>query len=349
MGSSPATLRIASSAFVAAFRAVAGADGAMTFAQFMALALYHPQLGYYRRAQHRVGYGRGTDFFTATTSGAIFGELVAAACVQLLRGRDPRAHTFVEIGTEPGGRELKTDAAGTPAGNGRGIMSGVAHPFGDVRTIALGEPIALSGPCVVFSNELFDAQPFRRFVFRAGAWHELGVALRDSSLVEVMLPATSAALEIPQLPSSAPDGYIIDAPVAARDLAARIAAEPWTGLFVACDYGKSWRELAEAMPAGTARAYFRHTQSNDLLARPGEQDLTCHLCWDWLVEALSARGFVSPTVESQEGFFMHHAGELIARTVEAEAARLSQRKLALMQLLHPAHLGQKFQVLHALR
>ena len=118
---------------------------------------------------------------------------------------------------------------------------------------------------------------------------------------------------------------------------------------MAFDYGKSLRELAEETPGGTARAYSRHTQSNDLLAQPGEQDITCHVCWDWLAAALATGGFVAPRVDSQEAFFIHHAADFIAATTAAEAARLSQRKLALLQLLHPAHLGQKFQVLHALR
>ena len=73
------------------------------------------------------------------------------------------------------------------------------------------------------------------------------------------------------------------------------------------------------------------------------------MCWDWLSEALAHAGFAEPKLESQEAFFIRQAGELIAAISTAEAARLSQRKLALMQLLHPSHLGQKFQVLHALR
>jgi SAM-dependent MidA family methyltransferase len=141
----------------------------------------------------------------------------------------------------------------------------------------------------------------------------------------------------------------MDAPFAAAALAARIAAQPWRGLFLACDYGKSWAELSEATPAGTARAYYRHAQSNDLLARPGEQDLTCHLCWDWLAESLSRAGFDRPVLESQEAFFIHYAGEFIATLTTAEAARFSPKKLSLLQLLHPSHLGQKFQVLHAQR
>ena len=120
-------------------------------------------------------------------------------------------------------------------------------------------------------------------------------------------------------------------------------------MFVAFDYGKSWRELAEETPAGTVRAYFRHRQSNALLAQPGEQDLTCHVCWDWLGDALSAHGFDPPVVESQEAFFVHHAAPALSRLTVAEAGRLSSRKLGVMQLIHPGNMGRQFQVLWARR
>lgn len=334
MGSSADSHAPPSVAFIEAFRARADAGGRLGFDRFMELALYHPVWGYYRRPKPRVGYGGDTDFFTASTSGPVFGEMIVAACTQLMAGADPAAHTFVEIGAEPGG----------------GVLAGVAHPFGATRTVQVGEPIALAGACIVFSNELFDAQPFRRFVGRDGKWRELGVWLTpDGTFAEIELPAAPDAALLAALPADVREGYVIDAPLAATALLGQIAAQPWNGLFLACDYGKSWRELAEACPAGTARAYFRHTQSNDLLARPGEQDLTCHVCWDWLADALVRHGFGAPRVESQETFFVRHAAGLLEAIASAEASRLSQRKLALMQLLHPAHLGQKFQVLHALR
>jgi len=329
MGSSPPSSPAPSVEFCAAFRARAGVGGSLTFASFMELALYHPAVGYYRRPGIRIGYGAGTDFFTASTSGPVFGELIVAAVVELLGKHDPREFTFIEVGAEPGG----------------GVLAGVAHPFGATRIVPVGEPPAAAGRCVVFSNELFDAQPFRRFVFRHGTWRERGVALQDGALAEIELPVTAPAA----LPAAATEGYVIDAPLAAAELAGQIAALPWEGLFIACDYGKSWDEITAACPAGTARAYHRHTQSNDLLARPGEQDLTCHICWDWVADALSGHGFTAPTVESQEAFFVRHAGSYIAATTAAEAARFSRKKLSLLQLLHPSHLGQKFQVLHAWR
>lgn len=326
MGSSAST----SPAFATAFLAQSGPSGVLSFADFMALALYHPQLGYYRQDRARVGYAPGTDFYTASSSGAVFGEMVAAACTALLGGEArAREHVFVEIGAEPGG----------------GVLAGVDHPFAAARTVRVGEAPQFNGPCVVFSNELFDAQPLRRFIRRGETWRELGVQLRGEQLQEIELAEVNA----PWLPAEAVEGYVFDAPRAAAELAAVLAVQPWSGLFVAFDYGKSFAELATAAPAGTARAYFQHTQSNDLLARAGEQDLTGHVCWDWLQAALDAAGCTASQVESQESFFIHHAGEFLAQAMAAEANRMSPRKLALLQLLHPSHLGQKFQVLHARR
>lgn len=318
--------------FLRAFAAHAGASGELTFEAFMRLALYDPAVGYYRRTNQRVGYAPGTDFFTASTSGPVFGELVAAACVDLLGDRDPGAHTFVEIGAEPGG----------------GVLAGVTHPFAGLRTLRVGDPLQIAGPAIVFSNELFDAQPFRRFRFRDSRWRELGVRCREGRLEEAELTgAIRPGAEI--LPAVAPEGYVIDAPLAAADLAGDIARQPWTGLFIAFDYGKTWRELIEATPAGTARAYRRHTQSNDLLAHPGGQDLTCHICWDWLVDTLRRQHFEVADFESQEAFFLRHAGRYIAPAIADDAARFTRRKQSLLQLIHGSHLGQKFQVLHGLR
>jgi SAM-dependent MidA family methyltransferase len=348
--------------FLELFRDRAGPAGTMTFAHFMQLALYDPSLGYYRQPCRRVGRAPGTDFFTASSS-PLFGELVAAACISLLAAHHahPRDFTFVEIGAEPfddGSGEPSRTAQGRP---GSSVLANTPHPFGATKTFRLGDPLELNGRCVVFSNELFDAQPFQRFVFRRGAWRELGVALRDDALVEVELaettPAPPALSGVEGLPVTAPEGpapspvegYCIDAPLEAAVLAGQIAAQPWNGLFLAFDYGKTWTELAEATPAGTARAYFRHEQSNDLLTHPGEQDLTCHVCWDWLVDALARRGFTAPQVESQESFFVHHAADFLAKATAAEAGRFSEKKLSLLQLLHPSHLGQKFQALWAWR
>jgi SAM-dependent MidA family methyltransferase len=313
-----------------ALSAVADATGFVRFDQFMAIALYHPTEGYYRQNRERVGRSPSTDFFTASSLGPVFGELVAACCVSLLRGQDPAAFTFWEYGAE----------------TGRSVLDRVDHPFDDVKLVGIGDNLPLTGRAVVFSNELFDAQPYRRFRRAENGWEELG-AIVTTDGIEPEVRALSVAPS--ELPDHTPAGYHIDLPTEARALGATIAAQPWNGLFVAFDYGKSWAELTTATPQGTARAYHRHRQRTELWEAMGEQDLTCHICWDHLADALAAKGFSVDPVRSQESFLVNQAASTLAAIMSAEATRLSDRKSGLMQLLHPSALGQKFQVLSAWR
>ncbi len=302
----------------------------------MALALYHPQLGFYTRDQARVGQSPGTHFYTASSLGPIFGELiVAAACHQLARhGATPAEYAFIEIGAEAG----------------RTVLDGVEHPFRSVQALGVGTDLCLEGPAIVFSNELFDAQPCARFIATPEGWLERGVQIdATGALSEVTRPLPSAQAEALGLPTDVVDGYELDLPRAADALAARIADQPWHGLFMAFDYGKSWHELTRETPQGTARAYFQHRQSNDLLAQPGQQDLTCHICWDTLAAALQKCRFTPDPVLSQEAFFIKNTAEALAKIVAQEATGLSPRKAGLMQLLHPSALGQKFQAITAWR
>ena len=327
-----------SSDFFDIFHAEPGTATGVPFARYMELAMYHPTAGYYTRDFKRVGRDEKADFFTATSFNPVFGELVMAATANLLAPAAPADFVFVEIGAEPGG----------------GILRDLPHPFASYRTISLGQPFVLPEKAVVFSNELFDAQPFHRVVWRGGPgghWRELGVALRGRHLYEVELPAFSPELAAAadRLPKTADENYHIDLPLRTVPLLERIVGQNWKGLFLAFDYGKYWQELAENIPSGTGRTYHRQKMGNDLLARPGRQDLTCHICWDWLEDGLSRVGFGESVVESQESFFSRRAAKVLSVQVAAEASSFSLRKRMILQLLHPANMGQKFQVLHALR
>ncbi|MBI2813708.1 MAG: SAM-dependent methyltransferase [Opitutae bacterium] len=325
-----------SSDFFEIFAAEPGAATGVPFARYMELALYHPTAGYYTRDFKRVGRDEKADFFTATTFSPVFGELVVAACVKLLAPDRPAEFTFVEVAAEPGA----------------GILRDVAHhPFAACRTISYGQPFVFPARSVVFSNELFDAQPFHRVVWREGRWRELGVALHGRHLREVELRELSAELAAyaDRLPKTAEENYHIDLPIRTAPILERIVGPKWRGLFLAFDYGKSWAELAEHCPAGTIRTYYRQKMGNDIYSRPGKQDITGHVCWDWLEDGLVRAGFGETRVDSQESFFMSQASEVLAAITKAEAGSFSPRKRMLMQLLHPANMGQKFQALHALR
>lgn len=324
-----------SSDFFEIFAAEPNATTGVPFARYMELAMYHPTAGYYTRDFKRVGRDEKADFFTATTFSPVFGELVVAATVKLLAPALPADFTFVEVAAEPGA----------------GILRDVPHPFARYQTISFGQPFVFPERSVVFSNELFDAQPFTRVVWREGRWRELGVVLQGRHLREVELPAFSSELSTyaDRLPKTAGENYHIDLPIRTVPILERIVGPRWTGLFLAFDYGKFWAELAEHTPAGTIRTYHRQKMGNDLLNRPGKQDITGHICWDWLEDGLVRAGFGESRVDSQESFFMNQASDKLAAITAAEAGSFSRRKRMVMQLLHPANMGQKFQALHALR
>jgi SAM-dependent MidA family methyltransferase len=333
------------------FAQAAGPEDTLPFDRFVELALYHPDVGYYRRDRPRVGREPGTDFHTSTSVGNVFGTLVAAACASLLGEEAAREHAFVEIGAEPFDSAQGGPFDSAQGGPGGCVVNGIEHPFREARTIRLGDPLRIEGPCVVFSNELFDAQPFVRLVFRGGAWRELGVRLAEGALglIELDEPSLETRELIERLPADPGEGYSLDISPAAARLAAQISAQRWHGLFVACDYGRSWRELTEDSPAGTARAYRAHRQHNDLIADPGEQDLTCHVCWDEIIDAVTRHRFRDEMIESQEAFFIRHAREAVESLVTGAPRGPDPQKLQLQQLIHPTLMGQKFQVLTARR
>src|SRR5690606_23678370 len=128
-----------------------------------------------------------------------------------------------------------------------------------------------------------------------------------------------------------------------------VTASPWHGLLVLFDYGKSWRELTEDTPQGTARAYRHHRQSNGLLADPGEQDLTCHICWDWLEATAAEHAFQDISLQGKEAFNSTHAPAAIEKIVTANTGEFDPHRHSLQELRHPANMRQTFQVLSALR
>lgn len=304
--------------------------GGMTLEAYVDCVLYHPETGYYARRRRRVGRSEETDFYTAASLGSVFARLVLDAA-EALAGNPLEGFSFVEIGPE-------TET---------GILGSVdARPFADCRLIRHGDPLEIPSPAVVFSNELFDAQPFRRLVRDRGRWKEAGVTLAGNTLQPVLL---EPAAPPPALPDDLPDGYTVDWPSGAIALMKRIGAVPWTGLFIAFDYGLDRSTILRDRPQGTARTYAGHTMGGDLLENPGQRDITCHVAWDDLEDVLRQSGFTGITLERQEAFFMRHARKAIESILEPAKIGFSRDKQTLMELLHPDNMGHKFQVLHGSR
>lgn len=304
--------------------------GPISYHDYIELCLYHPTLGYYRRATPRVGRGPATDFYTNTAFKETFAPLILAAAKHVFGKEEGQWESIIEIGPEPGD----------------GIFRDRDQER--FRTIRLEDPFHLEGePALVIANEWLDARPFHRLVYSGGGWRELGIGAEAGELREVALAEFSP--EIPDwldaLPEPAPDGYRIDLPTGAESALKQLLDQPWTGGFLTFDYGTTWPALIRDFPEGTARTYHRHRQGGDLLETPGQRDITCHLCWDRLTRILDSYGCSGTTVQRQEDFFMTHAGTLLSEWFSQPD--FAAKRGILRELLHPAYLGTRFQVLHA--
>src|SRR5687767_15975893 len=76
------------------------ANGSISFARFMELALYCPKIGYYERSARPVG--RDGDFYTSVSVGPLFGELISLQFADWLCGLGGDSATIVEAGAHDG-------------------------------------------------------------------------------------------------------------------------------------------------------------------------------------------------------------------------------------------------------
>ncbi|MCH8473908.1 MAG: SAM-dependent methyltransferase [Opitutales bacterium] len=317
-------------------RAEIGSQGPLRFDRYMELALYHPEFGYYQQKRQRVGKNEETDFYTASTLTDGFTSLLAGALKEKL-GSELSRYTLIEWGTEGGG--LPWEA------NNLNVQK--------ILRIPLGEDPVFPSPAIHFSNELFDAQPFRRLIFTDRFWQEIfvdwdseGQRFFEVSRPSDPLPAN--ALPSP-LPEAQTEGYCIDLPTGANAFLQNIVKPPWEGLFVAFDYGRTWENLLTETPQGTLRAYCRHKQIEDLYQAPGAVDLTGHICWDSMENILQQNGFREIRCERQESFFVKNAPETLKQILTSTEGSLDPLRREVAALLHPSHFGQAFQVLTAVR
>jgi SAM-dependent MidA family methyltransferase len=342
--------------------------GAIPFARFMELALYCPETGYYEKNQDSVG--RRGDFITSVSTGSLFGELLAfqfGQWLQELRIANCESR-IVEAGAHDG--KLAADILNWLKNFRPELFSGIEYwilepsfvrqqwqretlkEFQNIRWhSSLAElPSPLSG--VFFSNELLDAFPVRRLGWNSDAkkWFEWGVALDGEHFIwtkiaipEMELPPSVLQLA-PSLLEVLPDGYITEVSPAAENWwrgAARILGR---GKVLAIDYGyTSENQFSPARTHGTLRAYHLHRVSHDLLANPGEQDLTAHVNFSAIQDAGEAAGLGTELFCPQPQFLTRILGRAVK---EKSFAAMDAKQVRQFQTLtHPEHLGRAFHVL----
>ena len=342
-------------------------EGPVSFARFMELALYHPQLGYYER--HTRQTGRSGDFYTSVSVGSLYGELLAFEFVRLLEAL-PGPVQLVESGAHDG--ELARDILNylrqycpalferlgywiiEPSAARREQQRSKLEPFGGrIKWHAeLSGGLEFRGIC--FSNELLDAMPFHVFRWSASAqhWREWGVGLEPNRLGWAELPSPSDRDTVrllpdvpPELGEVLPDGYAVEVSPAAVNWWGKAACALREGFLWTADYGLTQEEmLRPERKDGTLRGYHRHQATREVLQNPGEQDLTAHVNFSRIIQAGERRGLTTEGL-MQQGLYLKGILERIQQTPEQFPLWTPMRYRQLSSLIHPEHLGRAFRIL----
>jgi SAM-dependent MidA family methyltransferase len=277
----------------------------LPFRDFVELALYHPEFGYYARPGTPIG--REGDFITSPLLSPVFAFTFGKLIDEFLSRAGDVVSQVVDIGCGDGAliRELAKQADSHFFGLDRNL--GRAQPDPRVTYVTSLSEIPPAEVRLIISDELFDALPFARLVQRGEELHELWVTERDGALDWTEHEADPRYHEyFAERGIELEDGQFADVSLEWSALYDDLCRFVQRGLIVTFDYGLPQAKLFRGRMRrfGTAAAYSRQRVSRDLLINPGEQDLTAHINFDDLRRTGEGQGLATLFLDIQAKFLL---------------------------------------------
>jgi SAM-dependent MidA family methyltransferase len=346
-------------------------EGPMTFRDWMEAALYDAQDGYYRR-RTRERWGREGDYRTSPERSPLFAATFARYFASLYDTLgQPDSWTIFEAGAGAGHfargvlltlqRDYRNVFQATryiideESEDAREESCRALSQFSErVEYLRLSELAPGFDTGIVFSNELLDAFPVHRVTMRAGQLMELfvGTEKRTGAFTwtegEPSSPRLSSYFEREKIRLN--EGQMAEVNLAAGEWLERIARIIKRGYVITVDYGAEAGELYSAphRREGTLRAFRRHRFVEDVLAHPGEQDLTTTIDWTNLKRVGHEYGLHTMSLEPQDQFLLR-AGlldQLERMTAQAEGeAEVIILRTSVREMILPGGMSASFQVL----
>ncbi len=341
----------------------------MRFDAFMAAALYDPEAGFYAGSPS-VRAGVTGDFVTAPTLTPVFAAGLARFVQKAWkRLGEPTDWLLVEPGGGTGallrGVVERLEALDSEAVRGiRVVLVDVSPAHREtakkaLRGVLRGSRVEVSSslpvfdaPAVVLVNELLDNLPVRLFVQEEDAWWERVVGVdREGRLRFERVDADPGWVEwIGSFQVPVPDRHQVEVPVGAKSWIEGLSAACGDhGVVMALvDHGETARDLlGEPRPWGTVVAYEEHKQDRDVLARPGQRDITTHVNWSAMARFTRNNGWEHVAFTDQFAFLSSlGALEEAVRLAQEEATVAAMERLsALKEVLLPGGMGEAVKVL----
>lgn len=257
------------------------------FDHFMARALHDPCHGYY--AKNIRAIGRRGDFTTAPMMDNLLARAIANWVENRLR--EEHCRNLIEIGPGEGllSKQVMSFLPWSLRWKIRLHLVEQSFPLSRQQRRLLGcraswhrapadALAACGGHAIIFSNELVDAFPVRRFRFAQDGWQEMFVQANPGKPSSFLWLASSFPL---------PDSsvFLQDDFAPGQEVEVHESYHQWLsgwlpswqrGSMLSIDYGDEVQPLYRRRPGGSIRAYWMHhcLTGQDILLRPGKQDLT---------------------------------------------------------------------------
>lgn len=336
----------------------------LRFDHFMGLALYHPEYGYYSQGE-RI-FGATGDFITAPEISPLFGQTLAQSIAEVL---DYCGGHLWEFGAGQGklaaqliktlGLKLKKYHIVELSGRLKTRQAEELQAHGvDIQTMVTWEtqlPETLTG--VVLGNEVLDAMPVRLFRKAGQQFYERHVKL-NQNISEGLTPQTLCFEDIPtstELQQAIttlhaqhgpwPENYVSEWHEQACGFIKTIT-EKLHGIAIFIDYGFGASEFYHPQRnTGTLVAHQRHQMHSNVLAHIGQQDLTAHVNFSAIYEAMHQAGGELLGYTSQAAFLLAHGILDFSKSQHYNNLEMIKTNQNLNTLLSPAEMGELFKVM----
>lgn len=331
--------------------------GWISFARFMELALYAPDLGYYCAGARK--FGATGDFVTAPELTPLFARTIARAAGAVMAASQPQ---ILEFGAGSG--ELAADLLSELARGDQlpdhycildlsGELRARQYEALSARVPALINrvvwldrlPASFEG--LVFGNEVVDAMPVHIVRWSGSEILERGVAVNANSDFEwVDRLASGRLLEVAhRLPVGPP--YVSEIGLAGPAWVAECGRMLSRGALLLFDYGFPRAEFYHPQRStGTLMCHYRHRSHADPLWLPGLNDITAHVDFTAIAEAAVATGLELAGFTSQAAFLID-CGVLEALEAIGPSDSVAYLRAAaqVQKLLSPSEMGELFKVI----
>ena len=337
--------------------------GAIPFSKFMELALYAPDLGYYRAGTQR--FGAEGDFVTAPELSPLFSRCVAAQLAEILDNLD--GGDVLEIGAGAGTmavellmalsvcdclprRYLILETSPELRARQQALLHASVPHLSDRLTwlTTLPEP-HFNG--VVIANELLDAMPACRFRVQNRGIGEWFVISRNGGFQWKLGVPRTPKLEttvtklLRALPVRLATGYVSEVNLEHGPWIHALAKILNEAVILLFDYGYPRSEYYHPQRgAGTLACYYRHRAHDDPFLNPGEQDISVHVDFTALAETAAEAGLRIEGYTTQTHFLLNTGlTEMLGRIDDASSYRaLSQQ---VKRLTMPGQMGEAVKVM----